>query len=123
VTFEGRIWKIDWNPFIAGVGPPLFKENDPTLTLTRTTPCRKDQLGRTVCRARRGVAFRVPRVPPGRYIVAAYDSGEGHYHFSWTIFRVTPRPELPNTGLPALYQLLAPVLLILGWVFVRLSGR
>jgi hypothetical protein len=123
VTVDLRIWKIEWNPFIAGVGPPLFRENNPTLTLTRTTPCRTDQLGNTVCRARRDVSFRIPRVRPGRYIVAAYDAGEGHSHYSWTIFRVTPRSELPNTGPPALYLPLAPALLLLGSVFVLMSRR
>ena len=123
VTFDGPIWKVEWNPFIAGIGPPLFRESDPTLTLVRTTPCRTDQFGKTVCRARSDVSFRIPRVRPGRYIVAAYDSSEAHNHYNWTIFRVTSPSELPNTGPPALYQPLALELLIVGWVLVRMSRR
>jgi hypothetical protein len=124
VAVDSGVWKIEWNTFIDGLRPRLFRENRPTLTLARTTPCRKDQFGKTVCRARRNVSFRVPSVRPGRYIVAAYNASEAHSHYIWTIFRVIPRSELPNTGSSAVYQPLAPVLLlIIGLVFVRVSTR
>ena len=39
-------------------------------------------------RPRRGVRFRVPRVPPGRYPVVIYDGSEGGSHYVWELFRV-----------------------------------
>lgn len=39
-------------------------------------------------RARRGVRFRVPRVPPGIYPVVIYDGSEGGTHYVWELFRL-----------------------------------
>jgi hypothetical protein len=38
--------------------------------------------------ARRGIRFRIPRVPPGIYPVVIYDGSEGGTHYVWTTFRV-----------------------------------
>lgn len=45
-----------------------------------------------------GGRFVVPRVAPGRYLVALYDGGEGGAHYSWetfTVLRADPRTAKP----------------------------
>jgi hypothetical protein len=50
----------------------------------------------------RGGTVTIPRVPPGRYLLAIYDGGEGGQHYSWETFTVTaakagtPDPRPPR---------------------------
>ena len=48
---------------------------------------------RTLYRSRRPRrhTFRVPSVPPGRYVIAIFDGSEGGSHYTWARFRVRRR--------------------------------
>ena len=56
-----------------------------------------------------GGTFAIPRVAPGRYLVALYDGGESGMHYSWetfTVTRATAASRAPDTdksggGVPA----------------------
>ena len=55
----------------------------------------RDVGARTLYRssAARRHSFRVPRVPPGRYVIAIFDGSEGGSHYTWTHFRVRAAPS------------------------------
>lgn len=79
-------------------GPkPLWKEHrgDPPITVFRQTwRYSKRPLNH-------GGTFVVPRVAPGRYLVALYDGGEAGAHYSWETFTVLRPDRAPVTSTPA----------------------
>lgn len=88
VTAGYPIFKVIFNPDRSdlGIGPhALWKDHrgPPPMMVYRET---WRYSGRAL---NGGRAFTVPRVPPGRYLVALYDGGEGGQHYSWETFTVT----------------------------------
>lgn len=83
------LYKAIFNPDRAdlAIGPESLwslHRGGPTITVYRATwrysrrPLNK------------GGSFVVPRIAPGRYLVALYDGGEGGAHYSWETFTVRP---------------------------------
>lgn len=71
-----------------------------------------------------GGTFVVPRVAPGRYLVAVYDGGEGGQHYSWetfTVLRGDSKPAKPPAA-PGFSADGVPVTLFIGAVLVALLG-
>ena len=60
-------------------------------------------------------AFRIPRVPVGRYLVVIFDPSEGwpRHHYTWTTFAVTSPSTLPHTGSQSQVLALTALALIL----------
>lgn len=88
--------EVLWNPDPRRLGNPalrgsrwsrLFRPDRDTMSLAR-----RDRPG--------AIAFDVPRVPPGRYLVVIFDLSEGgpRNHYTWETFAVGPAPALPATG-------------------------
>jgi hypothetical protein len=92
VPFEGRAFKIVFNPDRAElpIGPPeLWGAHEDALAPIvvfrrsyRYAP--RPQLVRA--------SWKVPQVPPGRYLIAIYDGSEGGAHYTWDFF------EVPDEG-------------------------
>ncbi len=97
VTTRGA-YKVVLNPDRTdlGIGPEsLWQDHQPGVTPTMVY--RKSYRYSDLPLTRR-VRFRVPAVPPGRYLVSIYDGGEGGAHYTWEYFAVTERSSTDATA-------------------------
>lgn len=91
VRAEYGAYKVVFNPDRAdlGIGPEdlweMHRGPAPVTVLRRPW-----KYGRRYAPAR----FAIPAgTPPGRYLVALYDGGEGGFHYTWERFTVTRAPS------------------------------
>ena len=93
------VYKIVFNPDRAdlGIGPErLWRQHHggpPVTVLRRTWRYSERPLND-------GGTFVVPRVAPGRYLVALYDGGEGGAHYSWETLTVVGAEPTPSKQAP-----------------------
>jgi len=72
-----------------------------------------------------GGSFVVPRVAPGRYLVALYDGDEGGQHYSWetfTVQRADPGKSASTASRTRRSDGVSPALVVGGIVTALLTG-